>query len=170
MTRSTILAVPFAAVIALGGCGQDVVINVDELPQGNATGTAGSGVFTYSQVVEDSSCPDTYEGLDLSPDAWEITGQTIEVEQDEGYFKLDFEDYFFDGGIFWYGNFRVGGTYRLRESGSGHTAIKAVNLVDGRFVDGVDDMKGTIQVRLMEEGTEEGLDCDVTVKFFATRE
>ncbi len=172
MSRSMALALAFTALV-FSSCGQDVVINVDDLPTGNAIGSAGSGTFNYYEVVKKSTCPAEYDGTAL-PQETDTWTSTVAVEQTEGYFGMDLEPasgrsgYAIDGGIFWYGNYRIGGTYWWRDPGA-RSGIKFINLMDGRFVDGVNDMKGETKIRVMEETETDPLDCEITVAFTAER-
>lgn len=174
MARSAALATALVTVLAFSGCGQDVVIDVDNLPTGNAEGNSGSGVFTYSEVVKRSSCPETHNGVTL-PQKTDVWDSTVTLQQDYGYYKMTIEPsgdrpgYEMDGGIFWYGNYRIGGTYWWLEPGA-YPGIKFINLNDGRYVDGVNDIEGETVIRVMEDGVEDGLDCEITVVYTGQRE
>jgi hypothetical protein len=174
MARSSALVAVLVLVLGASGCGQDVIIDVDQLPEGNAIGSSGTGEFAYQEVVTKSSCPAEGPGgiaLPQETDTWSTTATLAQVN---GYFMMEVDPgggrpgFMLDGGIFWYGNFRVGGTYWWREPGS-YPGIKMVNLMDGRFVDGVDEIKGSTKIRIMEETETDPLDCEITVAFTGQR-
>jgi len=173
MKRTMPLALVSALVLMLSSCGKDVTINVNDLPCGNGFGSSATGTFTYTEVVTKSTCPESAGGVALPQegDTWETTANLVHGPPtlDEGCFMMTLEDhgshpeFVLDGGMYWYGNFRIGGSH-FWDSGEDVTFI---NLVDGRFVDGVDDVEGTTQIRV--QGPDD-LDCEITVKFNATRD
>jgi hypothetical protein len=160
------LAALAAVALVVTSCGKDVIIDVDSLPAGNAAGVAGSGTYDYNEVISSSDCPATAAGVTLpvEGDTWSTTATLL---QDEGYLKMDLggatgrPGFAMDGGIFWHGNFRVGGTYYY----SG-TSVTFINLMDGRFTDGVDGFEGTTTIRVQATDT---TDCELRVEFTGTR-
>lgn len=166
MGRMKPLAALAAMVLMLASCGQDVVIDVDTLPTGNAAGDAASGVFSYAEVVSRSDCPATAGGVTLPAEGVPYSA-TVTLSQGDGYLRMDFPAgssrpvHYFEGGIFWHGNFRIGGTYYY----GGGMAATFINLVDGRFTEGVDNFEGTTKVRV----TAADADCELTVDFTGTR-
>ena len=167
MTRMKALAALAVMALVLTSCGKDVIIDVDSLPAGNAAGVAGSGTFDYNEVISSSDCPATAAGvaLPVEGDTWGPTSATL--LQDEGYLKMTLDGasgrpgFAMDGGIFWHGNFRIGGTYYY----SG-TSVTFINLMDGRFTDGVDGFEGTTTIRVQATDT---TDCELKVEFTGTR-
>ncbi len=168
MKPSALHLVPLVIVLAMAGCGQDVVINVDELPTGNALGTSASGEFSYVEVVTDTSCPTTAAGIALPAlgDTWTTTAT---LTQADGYFLMEVDggsgrpSFMIDGGIFWYGNFRIGGTYYFSAPAE---TLTFINLSDGRFLEQcVDSYKGTTRIRV----TASDADCEIVVAYTGDR-
>jgi hypothetical protein len=155
---------PLALALVLLSCGKDVVIDVDTLPAGNAQGDAATGTFDYNEVVTRSNCPASIAGHTI-PAETTTWSSTVNVTQEEGLLRLEFpasdrDPFTLDGGIYWHGNFRVGGTYwYVRDT------ISFINLVDGRFTEGVDDFEGWTTVRVQGGGE----DCEMRVDFTGTR-
>lgn len=166
MTRTKSLAALATVALLASSCGKDVIIDVDTLPAGNAAGTAATGSFSYNEVVTSSDCPSTAVGVALPTEA-STWSSTATLTQNEGYLRMDVDSgsgrpgYMLDGGIFWHGNFRVGGTYFF----SG-TSVTFINLMDGRFVDGVDNFEGTTTIRVQAT---DGTDCEIKVEFTGSR-
>ncbi|MBW2262404.1 MAG: hypothetical protein JRG91_10565 [Deltaproteobacteria bacterium] len=166
MTRMNTLAALAAMALVVTSCGKDVIIDVDSLPAGNAAGVAASGTFDFNEVISSSDCPATAAGVTLpvETDTWTSTATLL---QDEGYLKMDLAGgsgrpgFAMDGGIFWHGNFRLGGTYYY--SGS---SVTFINLMDGRFTEGVDGFEGTTTIRVQAT---DSTDCELTVEFTGTR-
>jgi len=164
-----------AALLALtASCGQDVVINVDSMPWGNAAGTAASGTFSYNEVVTESSCPSAIMGYDV-PSVTDTWSTTATLTQEEGSLEMFLAPNtqrpvcqagvacWFDGGIYWHGNFRIGGTYYWVGPS---VDLSLINLVDGRFTEGVDAFEGWIQTRVQAS---DGTDCEIRFEFTGTR-
>ena len=166
MTRLNSLAALAALALVASSCGKDVVIDVDSLPAGNAAGTAGTGTFDYNEVISSTDCPATASGVTLpvETDMWSTTATLV---QEEGYLKMTLDGatgrpgFMMDGGIFWHGNYRIGGTYYY----SG-TSVTFINLMDGRFTDGVDSFEGTTTIRVQATDL---TDCEIKVDFTGTR-
>ena len=57
MFRNTITICMVASILCLGCEEEKQVIDVDSLPEGTGTGTAGTGDFSYHEVITSSSCP-----------------------------------------------------------------------------------------------------------------
>jgi hypothetical protein len=166
MARTKLLAALATVALLASSCGKDVIIDVDTLPAGNAAGTAATGAFSYNEVVSSTDCPSTAVGVALPTEA-STWSSTATLTQNEGYLRMDVDSgssrpgYMLDGGIFWHGNFRVGGTYFF----SG-TSVTFINLMDGRFVDGVDNFEGTTTIRVQAT---DGTDCEIKVEFTGSR-
>jgi len=166
MTRMNTLAALAAMALVITSCGKDVIIDVDSLPTGNAAGNAASAVYDYNEVISRSDCPATAAGvaLPVETDTWTSTAT---LTQEEGYLKMDLAGalgrpgFMMDGGIFWHGNFRIGGTYYY----SG-TSVTFINLMDGRFTDGVDGFEGWTTIRVQAT---DATDCEMRVEFTGTR-
>jgi len=58
MKCNTFPAVILAFVLLSGGCGSDVIIDVNTLPCGTAMGNAASGNFSYSGLIAGDDCDD----------------------------------------------------------------------------------------------------------------
>jgi hypothetical protein len=174
MNRTKNLAALAALVLLCWSCGKDVIIDVDSLPAGNAQGSAAAGTFLYNEVVTESSCPATASGVAL-PDVGVSWGTTVTVAQSEGYYSMYFapsggrnptpdSTHPWDGGIYWHGNFRIGGTYFFPDGSTSNVTF--INLVDGRYTVGVDQFEGWTTVRVQAA---DGTDCEIKVDFTGTR-
>jgi hypothetical protein len=173
MNGKTLSICMVATILCLGCEEEKKVIDVDTLPEGTGTGTAGTGEFTYHEVVTSSSCPEEIGGHAIPGEGDEWDG-TLSTEQEEGLFRMMFAGtsgdpgFQIDGGIDGDDSFRVGGTYYYVP-----TDVTFVQLMDGKFVGGTDEMEGRSKIRVQSNLTPgdatDRIDCELRIDFEATR-
>jgi hypothetical protein len=166
---SVTLACFLAIVVSCSGedSGKDDPIDVDHLPEGDATGTAASGSFDYDEVIVSSTCPATAAGVALPAvtGTWSTVVRVIQLEGDLGF---EFEDasgrraFEMDGGIFGDRTFRIGHTDFFDDS----ISVTFIRLMDGEFSEGMDAFEGSMIVRVVAT---DGTDCRLGVDLSGTR-
>jgi len=159
-------AVSLVMVVSCGGSEDEhSPIDVDSLPEGDATGTAAAGNYEYAETVTSSECPDSVSGI-LLPAGTSST--LVTFTQEEGHLAMhvagdeDRPRYFLDGGIYESRRFEIGGTYYFHES----MGVIFVRYMKGRFNEAMNQFDGTGTVRVRGS---DGTDCEFRFSFEGTR-